>query len=72
MHGWENLLKGMLRRGLLRDALEEEGLSDPLIRRCLKIDRAFRGKVKNSSLEKFHKVDFKYEQPLVVEKPVAS
>ncbi|MDX8413040.1 MAG: group 1 truncated hemoglobin [Mariprofundales bacterium] len=60
-----------LRRSLLREALQEEGISDDLIRRWLKIDGAFWGKIKNSSLEAFHKTDFKYEHPLVIEKPRA-
>ena len=69
MYITEELLE--LRRDLLREALEEEGLSEPLIRRWLKIDGAFWSKIKNSSLDEFHKVDFKYEQPLIVKKPAA-
>ncbi len=69
MYITEELLE--LRRGLLRETLEEEGLSEPLIRRWLKIDGAFWGKIKNNSLDEFHKVDFKYEQPFIVEKPAA-
>jgi len=67
MYITEELLE--LRRGLLREALEEEGVSEALIRRWLKIDAAFWGKIKNNSLEEFHKVDFKYELPLIVDKP---
>ncbi len=63
------ITKGLLalRRVLLREAQEEE-LSEPLIRHWLKINGAFWGKIKNSSLETFHKVDFKYKQPLIVAK----
>jgi len=59
-----------LRRDLLRESLQEEGLSETLIRRWLKIDGAFWGKIRNDSLDEFHKVDFKYEIPLIVDKPV--
>ncbi|PCI43962.1 MAG: group 1 truncated hemoglobin [Proteobacteria bacterium] len=57
------------RKGLLREALEEEGLSEALILRWLKIDGAFWGKIKNKSLEEFRKIDLKYELPLIVERP---
>ncbi len=67
MYITEELL--LVRQGLLREALEEEGLSEDLICRWLKIDKAFWAKIKNSSLEEFHRVDFKYEQPLVVARP---
>ncbi|MDQ6996677.1 MAG: group 1 truncated hemoglobin [Mariprofundus sp.] len=69
MYITEELLE--LRRDLLREALEEESLPEPLIRRWLKIDKAFWGKISNGSLDEFHLVDFKYEKPLIVEKPVA-
>jgi len=67
MYITEELLE--LRRGLLREALEKEALSERLILRWLKIDAAFWGKIKNNSLEEFQAVDLKYEQPLIVEKP---
>jgi len=67
MYITEELLE--TRKGLLREALQEEGLSEKLILRWLKIDGAFWGKIKNKSLEEFHKVDFKYERPLIVDKP---
>ncbi len=60
-----------IRQGLLRESLQEQGLSEDLILRWLKIDHAFWGKIKNKSLEAFHQVDFKYEQPLIVDKPEA-
>ncbi len=63
----EELLK--LRQALLREALEEEGVCEELITRWLRIDHAFWGKVGNASLEEFHRVDFKYETPLIVENP---
>lgn len=64
----EELLEA--RRELLREALEEEGLDERLIRRWLKIDGAFWGKIKKDSLDAFQQVDFKYEQPLIIDKPV--
>jgi len=67
MYITEELLE--LRRGLLRETLEKEGLSDDLIRRWLKIDGAFWGKIKNKSRQEFDGVDLKYELPLIVEKP---
>jgi len=57
------------RQGLLRQALEEEGLTSDLITRWLKIDRAFWGKIKKDSLAAFNALDLKYEKPLIVEKP---
>jgi len=67
MYITEELLE--TRKGLLREALQEEGLSEKLILRWLKIDGVFWSKIKNKSLEEFHKVDFKYEQPFIVDKP---
>ncbi len=57
------------RQELLRETLVEEALPEYLILRWLKVDRAFWGKIKNDSLDIFHKTDFKYEQPLVIENP---
>jgi len=65
----EELLK--LRQALLRESLDEEGVADKQISRWLKIDKAFWGQVSNASLDEFHLVDFKYEKPLIVEKPDA-
>lgn len=65
----EELLKE--RQALLRESLEEEGVAEQLIVRWLKIDKAFWGKISNESLDEFLLVDFKYEKPLIVEKPVA-
>jgi len=69
MYITEELLK--LRQGLLRESLEEEGVTEKLLVRWLKIDKAFWGKISNESLDEFHLVDFKYEMPLIVEKPDA-
>jgi len=59
-----------VRQELLRASLREEGVAEPLILRWLKIDRAFWTHIRDESLDEFHLVDFKYEQPLIVEKPV--
>jgi len=59
-----------VRQNLLREALQEEALDDALILRWLKIDRAFWGYICNESLEDFEKIDFKYQQPLIVDKPI--
>jgi len=58
-----------LRQELLRESLQEEGLSETLIKRWLKIDQAFWGHIKNESLQDFNKIDLKYEQAFIVEKP---
>lgn len=63
----EELLK--LRQGLLRDALEKEGIEETLITRWLKIDHAFWKDIRNDSLASFSEVDLKYERPLIVDKP---
>jgi hemoglobin len=65
----EELLKA--RQALLRESLEEEGMAEKLIVRWLKIDKAFWSQIGNESLDEFHLVDFKYEKPLIVEKPEA-
>jgi len=43
-----------------------------LIVSWLKIDKAFWGQIKNNSLQEFQQVGFKYEQPLIVERPEKS
>jgi len=68
MYITEELLK--VRQALLRESLQEEGVAEKLIVRWLKIDKAFWGKISNPSLDEFHQVDFKYEIPMVVEKPL--
>ncbi len=55
MYITEELLE--VRQGLLRESLQEEGLSETLIRRWLKIDRAFWGHIKNDSLQEFQGID---------------
>ncbi len=67
MYITEELLQ--VRQALLRESLEEAGLADDLVRRWLKIDRAFWGKIENSSLASFRQIDLKYEQPLIIDKP---
>ncbi len=69
MYITEELLKE--RQALLRESLEEEGVTEKLIVRWLKIDKAFWGQISNESLDEFHLVDFKYETPFIVEKPDA-
>jgi len=58
-----------LRQELLRQTLKEAGLNEPLILRWLKIDQAFWGKIEKTSKSAFLATDFKYEHPLIVEKP---
>jgi len=67
MYITEELLK--VRQVLLREAIEEAGISPTLVDRWLKVDQAFWGKIKKDSLSEFQKTDFKYEQPVVIEKP---
>ena len=67
MYITEELL--VVRQGLLRESLEEESVEEALIARWLKIDKAFWSHIRNESLDEFHLVDFKYEEPLIVEKP---
>ncbi|RLL53696.1 group 1 truncated hemoglobin [Mariprofundus sp. EBB-1] len=67
MYITEELL--VVRQGLLREAIEEEGVAPELVTRWLKIDRAFWSKIKKDSLESFKNIDLKYEQPMIVEKP---
>jgi len=67
MYITEELLE--VRQGLLREAIEEEGLSAPLVERWLRIDHAFWRKIKNNSFSVFKQTDFKYEKPVVIEKP---
>jgi len=64
----EELLK--VRQTLLRESLQAEALDETLILRWLKIDHAFWGHIRNESLEDFESIDLKYQQPLVVKKPV--
>jgi len=59
----------VLRQGLLREAIEEEGIAPELVTRWLKIDHAFWSKIKKKSLEVFKNTDLKYQQHLIIEKP---
>ncbi len=63
----ERLLK--LRRQLLRESLEEEGVEAGLIERWLRIDHAFWKDVRNDSLASFSEIDLKYEKPMIVPDP---
>jgi len=63
----EELLK--LRRSLLQESLQEEGVDEALIARWLKIDGAFWKDIRNDSLASFSEVDLKYERPLIVPDP---
>jgi len=65
----EELLK--LRQSLLREALQEEQVAEPLIVRWLKIDQAFWKDIRNDSMASFSEIDLKYEKPLVVTDPAA-
>jgi len=67
MYLTEELLE--LRQDLLREALEEEKVPEHLIKRWLKIDKAFWSKVKNDSFESFQDIDLKYQKPLTIVKP---
>jgi len=59
-----------IRQGLLREALQEEGLSEALIKRWLKVDHAFWHHISNQSMKEFELIDLKYEKALVVDKPL--
>jgi len=58
-----------VRQALLKTAIEAEGIAPELVKRWLKIDKAFWGKLKNESLEAFRQIDLQYQKPLIVEKP---
>jgi len=61
-----------LRQSILRKALEEEHVPEPLIKRWLKIDHAFWKNIRNDSLADFSCIDLKYERPLIVPNPDSS
>ncbi len=67
MYITEELL--LVREGLLRETIEEEGIALNLVARWLKIDRAFWSRVQKGSLDEFKKIDLKNEQALIVERP---
>lgn len=58
-----------VRKALLRDSLQECGLSEELIERWLKIDSAFKKQMVKDSIETFYKDTFKYEKRVIVPKP---
>jgi len=67
MYITEELL--LVREVLLRETIEEEGISSNLVARWLKIDRAFWSRVKKGTLDEFQQSDLKGELPLIIEKP---
>jgi hemoglobin len=58
-----------VRQQLLRESIEQAGLAVDLVRRWLRIDKAFWVQLKNLSLEEFQTIDLKFERPLIVERP---
>ena len=58
-----------LRSQLLRQSLNEAGVSDELATRWLKIDRAFSGQIVKDSIESFYSWTWKYEKRLIIPKP---
>ena len=58
-----------LRSQLLRQSLNEAGVSDELAKRWLKIDRAFSGQIVKDSIESFYSWTWKYEKRLIIPKP---
>lgn len=67
MYLTEELLE--VRQDLLREALEEEKVAEHLIKRWLKIDKAFWSKIRNESFESFQDIDLKYQKHLAIDKP---
>lgn len=58
-----------LRTRLLRDALEEYGLDETLIKRWLRIDSAFKKLIAKDSIEDFYRTTWKYEKRIIIPKP---
>ncbi len=58
-----------LRQDLLRESLEEAGVSSDNIERWLKIDGAFRHHIVKESIADFYKTTFRYEQRQILLKP---
>ena len=58
-----------VRKALLRESLEEFGLSEALIERWLRIDSAFKKQIVKESIEDFYKTTFPYEKRVIVPKP---
>ena len=60
-----------LRKEILRESLEEFGLSEELIEGWLKIDSAFKKHIVKDSIEAFYKNTFPYEKRVIIPKAVA-
>ncbi|WP_455376499.1 group I truncated hemoglobin [Kaarinaea lacus] len=57
-----------LRTDLLRESLEEAGVSEALIKRWIKLDNAFKHQIVKESIESFYKTTWKYEKRVIVPK----
>ncbi|MBK8162983.1 MAG: group 1 truncated hemoglobin [Gammaproteobacteria bacterium] len=58
-----------LRQNLLRESLQEAGVTKEHIRRWLRIDSAFHRQIVKKSLAAFDAIDLKYERPVVIPDP---
>ena len=58
-----------LRSQLLRESLEDAGISPDLAKRWLKIDSAFKRQVVKESIQSFYSWTWKYEKRVIVPKP---
>ena len=57
-----------LRTELLRESLEEVGISEELVKRWIKLDNAFKHQIVKDSIESFYKMTWKYEKRVIVPK----
>lgn len=55
-----------LRHDLLRESLEEAGVSSDLAKRWLKIDYAFKRQIVKDSIEAFYKTTWNYEKRVII------
>ena len=60
-----------IRHALLRESLEEAGVSSDLIMRWLKLDEAFRRVIVKDSIATFYKTTWRYEKRVIVPKAIA-
>jgi len=58
-----------LRGQLLRNSLQEAGVSEPLAKRWLKIDAAFKRQIVKESIASFYARTWKYEKRVIIPKP---
>ena len=58
-----------LRQALLRESLQEINMPEPLIRRWLKIDAAFKKMIVKDSIVSFYSHTWKYEKRVIIPKP---